>query len=758
MALGKQPFFRAPSVPKMGKKTVSSSIFSSAASVTPRLRTSNFSFINPQQQDSAAQSEILQSQIRQSSKNDAIINSTLTETNRVLVEIQKQLSVDFGSRQNEKRQALAASKAGVQRQRIGAKERAIESVNKIRQGIAKAFDKVTAPARGIFDKIVQFFGTILTGILVNAAWKWLQNPKNRENVGKFFKFIAEHWRWIVRVIVLGKLLGFLYRVYRIVSGLKKGVDLLAKALGLAKNAGKGGGPGGGGINCNEILRCLKTAPEFSTEVITKLVSSGILANTIRSMLPQQPGVSPIPPQLTPQPQRQPAPRLTPQQQYAQSRPGVPSGGYSAANVRRQQENFKPEYYPDINWGAIADWGAFGVAIAFPGEGVAADVLALANLLKNGRITVSALRKILTPKAADAIVDFMRTKGMTPAVARSKGGTIPKSPIQPKETGGKKCDVCSLLPTFSSGGTVGGPGSGNVDSVPAMLAPGEEVIRSAAANLFRPLLKDINDNAGRLWNSFQDAIKIQDQNNKNQLSLAQRFSALLEQFNKELRGLIQKQKLKELRKNPQVGDPGQFAKTNGYGRHASPEQQQQISGSSGTPAPAPAPGGQTSGEPYKPGDTISESATKPAPPAAPASPVFQQPQTQTPETPLTTPAVTPITEPGLEQPKPPTNPFTIPTEPWKGIQTQEKPSTLNLNQFVAAVPKEKKEPITAYRKPTKRTNIVPMPMPPINMAANNKLPSFPEPTTGSQTEVPAINSFDLGNSYLTFTPSEYGIVT
>jgi len=59
--------------------------------------------------------------------------------------------------------------------------------------------------------------------------------------------------------------------------------------------------------------------------------------------------------------------------------------------------------------------------------------------------------------------------------------------------------------FSTGGTVGGRGSGDVDSVPAVLAPGEEVIRASAAMMFRPLLKDINNKAGRMWTTFSNAI-------------------------------------------------------------------------------------------------------------------------------------------------------------------------------------------------------------------------------------------------------------
>lgn len=60
---------------------------------------------------------------------------------------------------------------------------------------------------------------------------------------------------------------------------------------------------------------------------------------------------------------------------------------------------------------------------------------------------------------------------------------------------------------SNGMTVPGSGPGNVDSVRAMLAPGEEVIRAAAARLFRPVLKDINDNGGRMWNAFTQGIGI-----------------------------------------------------------------------------------------------------------------------------------------------------------------------------------------------------------------------------------------------------------
>ena len=57
---------------------------------------------------------------------------------------------------------------------------------------------------------------------------------------------------------------------------------------------------------------------------------------------------------------------------------------------------------------------------------------------------------------------------------------------------------------SAGGTVGGIGSPTVDSIRAMLAPGEEVIRTSSAKIFRPLLKDINNAGGALWSEFAAA--------------------------------------------------------------------------------------------------------------------------------------------------------------------------------------------------------------------------------------------------------------
>ena len=759
MAIGKQPFFKAPSVPKMGKKTVSSSVFSNVSQqVEQKFKISPFRFLQPKQQNIAAQTELLQTKVEQSTKNDGIINSTLTITNRVLDGVQKQLFSYFSSIEAEKKQALAASKASAQKRRIGAKEQGIEEPNKINQIIGKAFDKVTAPARSIFGKILEFFSILLTGILVNSAWKWLQDPKNREKVGKFFSFIAEHWRWIVRVLVLGKLLGFLYKVYRVVSGLKKGVDLLRKGWDLLNKTKKTSGPGGGGGGdpCRPLLQCMGN-PAFSARFVAASIAAFIanqqLTNHIKNvakglLVPAPPTPIPaVPPVVPPTTQR---PTL--QQQYRQSRQGAPAGGYSATNVQAAQQaagstpaqssqqlsktwdqvrslSNDPEIQAILKTSALLTF--------LDGPFPFGDPLAVGNLLR------------ILPK----LIQVMTRRGM--AVAASKGGTIPKEAPKPK----KKCDTCSLLPTFSQGGTVGGPGSGNVDSVPTMLAPGEEVIRTSAAMLFRPLLKDINDNAGRMWQAFQSAIDLQERNNFSQLSTTEKFNRLLDAFNKELKGLIQKEKVKELKNNSSLFGPGNIPAQEGTGK--------------GGPSDIP-PGDSRLNELIEPASKDSPLPSPTTPPSTPSpsplptntqppiKPTEESRQLQEPST-KPTPRIPTVFQPTPPQtplePVKPQLPFTIPVIPWKSQEQSFINVDQTVNKFVTA--KSKQISPETFKKPVKKTNILPFQMPPINLAGNvqnNMKGSMPDPSSGSATDVPSISSFDSNNFYVSWTPYEYGMIT
>jgi len=121
-------------------------------------------------------------------------------------------------------------------------------------------------------------------------------------------------------------------------------------------------------------------------------------------------------------------------------------------------------------------------------------------------------------------------------AQADGGTIPAP---------KKCTSCSSpVLRASSGMTVPGQGPGWIDSVRAMLAPGEEVIRATSAMLFRPLLKDINDNAGRKWTDFSQAIKKLFIITEYQQEVQEKMFKVIEQFSDYLKEQINKKLLDE----------------------------------------------------------------------------------------------------------------------------------------------------------------------------------------------------------------------
>ena len=84
--------YKAPSLPKLSKRNISSSVLrgASVVSAAPKLGKSRFSFLN-----SSAGVEGL----KQTSVGD-----TLAETNRILVEIQNQLATDFAFRIAEEKE------------------------------------------------------------------------------------------------------------------------------------------------------------------------------------------------------------------------------------------------------------------------------------------------------------------------------------------------------------------------------------------------------------------------------------------------------------------------------------------------------------------------------------------------------------------------------------------------------------------------------------------------------------------------------
>lgn len=527
------PIYRAPSVPKLNRTNISSPLKRNIGASGLQINKSRFSFKN----QSLGVENLTSENKEQSRLTLDVIGSSLVETNRVLVEIQNQLAIDFSTRIAEDKRQIGELKKQKFRKAAANKEAALESIQGIGKGLFKQVDKVLTPAKSLFEKIIEFFKTILTGLVVNTALNWLSKKENQEKVKAFFQFLADHWKWIVGTLVAGKLLGGLLGVIGVVKKIKGVIDLLR---------GKGKLPGGGvggGDPCKPLLQCMGN-PAFSSAFVNSSITAFLANKAFNDRIKDI--VNGKIPTL---------PRLTPQQQFAQSRQGVPAGGYSAKNVRQVQEKFVN--YNDINkLRAALGIAALPVAVAIPGP---ADEVII------GSTILSAFAKGFTSKQIEQIAfrtlskeafnQFIKKLQQTqPAVARSVGGVIPTLPIQKK-----KCNSCSL--GFSQGGSVGGSGSGTVDSVPAMLAPGEYVIRTAASKLFRPLLSDINENAGRLWNYFREAVTKLLEVTSLQQSNSERFSTILEDLNNTFKQKKQKESLKKIA----TGDLTGGGKGGGFGR-------------------------------------------------------------------------------------------------------------------------------------------------------------------------------------------------
>lgn len=380
--------YKAPSLPKLSKRNISSSVLrgASVVSAAPKLGKSRFSFLN-----SSAGVEGL----KQTSVGD-----TLAETNRILVEIQNQLATDFAFRIAEEKEQTKKIRAAESKKRFLTKEGAIEKIKSIGSGLKNQVDKILAPTKSIFQKIIDFFKIILTGIVLNTAFKWLENPENQKKLGQFFGFLADHWKWVLATLGTVILVDVIAKLVIAAQGIMAAFALLSSPAGLTALG---------------IIGAYAAEQRLQDE--TKKLRDEFKQNDPKSI-------------------------VTPKETAVTKRgPGVSQ--------------------------LLTEYGSRGLGQQF-----------------------------------------------------SRGGEV--KPLLNA--------FSSIAQRFSTGGTVGGKGSGNVDTVPAMLAPGEFVTRTSATRLFKPFLSDINENAGRLFDQFKQAIIGLTNLVLNQKDNAERFKKILEDFN------------------------------------------------------------------------------------------------------------------------------------------------------------------------------------------------------------------------------------
>ena len=624
MALENQPVFRAPSLPKMGKTTVSSSVFSNVAKVKSgfSLNKSKFSFIRPLQK--VIQPDQLKPQV--SGVETTNVASTLVETNRILVEIQKQLALDFANRITEKKQLLELSRRSALKQKAVKKENFVERGKNLAKGVLAPFQKVIAPAKGIFDKLIEFITLVGGGILLNNAWDWLSKKENQEKLKKVFDFLVDNWKLLLGIGIGVKLLGVVRAIKTAFSILRGAIGLLGKLLkrirkppgsgGPGGTGGKGGTPPPGGCpppNCfdgpvTDIIRQKFRERSFIDDILVPaIIGAGYVLGKpkpIETPAPEVPATEPVK-----EPTEKPVEKPVFNVQELLRRP---SGKYTPAEsqflIDQGYDDFvkggqtqspisdlvgitaliaavktAPIWGPALLTQAGKLKGLFGrtpaaasgaaktpgprldpskidptrisqTATSRMGQGASSgikkiDFRGLANrhlnFLEKSKPTQTSLktevsdilnrasRSALDAKdqaKLNAIRSYAEKRGFGDVVARLK------------EYGIQSIDEMRAAAKLSKGGTVFGQGSQTTDSVPAMLAPGEEVIRASAANQFRPLLKDINDNAGRMFVALSNSITTQTKNNQIQEETNTKFTNLIEDFNKQLEDLIQKQRM------------------------------------------------------------------------------------------------------------------------------------------------------------------------------------------------------------------------
>ena len=286
MALENQPVFQAPSLPKMGKD--SSPLMKGAKTIDnsftkPKLKASKMSFVRAKKVE--ASTEKLKKENTTEIQGTGSVVTALVETNSILVEIQKQLALNFANRIAERKGNLIAAKKKVRKKKLTEKEEFVE-----REGLSSTIKnfgvKVLAPVKGIFEKLLDFLALVGTGILLNTAWEWLSKEENRQKVLDVFNFIGENWK-LLGTILAGLVVGkAIYKLYRVVNGLRK----VAKFL-----RGPRSKPGLGSTRtpsgCNPLLDCLQQAAvvaAIASAVAPKV--AGLLTNqSVPTGAGQQPG-------------------------------------------------------------------------------------------------------------------------------------------------------------------------------------------------------------------------------------------------------------------------------------------------------------------------------------------------------------------------------------------------------------------------------------------------------------------------------------
>ena len=495
--------FKAPSIPKISKRTISSPVIRGAIRPGLKLNRSVFSFRPRTPTQEIAQKISSPIGEQQSFADQSSIANTLVETNKILVQIQKQLEQDFNYRIDKEKEEIKKIRSKREKQKYSKEEESLESVKKLGSVLAKPLSIIAKPVKNIFDKIGEFFGIILEGIIVNKAFEWILKKENQEKVKKIFTFIAENWKIFAGIIVGGIALKALYKIIRLV----KAVRSVLRFLRILPK--KGGAPGGG-------ERSISRGGFFRTAEGTR---RGIATERTRLL-------------------RQTYDRYDPN-----SRPG---SGMQEIYKRTKSPVGKALQGIDVGFKKVGSNIMKSIGMGPGAKGIfkflrpifkripfIGGLIDFAVSLALGEPLGRAAAKSVGAMLGGALGSFPPLIPFGGPIWGSIAGDLIAGGVYDALTKGKTAEEgekAEDVPKMELGGKIKGP-SHAAGGVPLLAEGGEFIVRKREVPRYEPVLKDINENGGRLWQEFIDGVKRQKTINDMSFTTTSEFEDLLEKYKK-----------------------------------------------------------------------------------------------------------------------------------------------------------------------------------------------------------------------------------
>lgn len=219
-------FISLPSTPKLGASSSPLAGGGSRLSSAPKLTKSTFNF-RPIGKSSLVDTI---SAAPPGQANMEAMAESLTETNRILVEIQNQLAMDFAYRIAKEKGELQQQRKEESRRKFSAREKGLEGFKGIFKAVSSVGKAIAAPFTGIFDKIQAVLGILAMGVANNAIFEWLKDENNQKKLKKFFNILTTNWKLIAKVFATIIAAGLAIKVMGAISTIAAVIGILASPV------------------------------------------------------------------------------------------------------------------------------------------------------------------------------------------------------------------------------------------------------------------------------------------------------------------------------------------------------------------------------------------------------------------------------------------------------------------------------------------------------------------------------------------------